>query len=144
MAFSQEDSSGIIWEVDSVYTPTKSSTEAVLKSAILPGWGQYYNESYWKIPVFWSIGGWLIYNVIINNNSYNSYRNLFEESGFQIQSYKRLRDFYKDQRDLFIIYIGITYLANLVDAYVDSQLFDFDVTEDFYTQTGFFRIKFRF
>ena len=43
--------------------------------------------------------------------------------------YKDIREFYRDQRDLFAIYLGLTYLLTLVDAYVDAHLFDFSVTE---------------
>ncbi|MBL0107257.1 MAG: hypothetical protein IPP52_08235 [Ignavibacteria bacterium] len=41
-----------------------------------------------------------------------------------------LREFYRDQRDNFIIiYSLILYVVNLIDAYVDAQLYDFDVSE---------------
>ena len=40
-----------------------------------------------------------------------------------------LREFYRDQRDNFIIYSVILYVVNLIDAYVDAQLYDFDVSE---------------
>ncbi len=49
---------------DSVYIPSKSSWTAVLMSAVVPGAGQIYNESYWKAPLIWGIAGWLVYNWI--------------------------------------------------------------------------------
>ncbi|MBN8546195.1 MAG: hypothetical protein J0L60_08690 [Ignavibacteria bacterium] len=127
-----------------IYVPTKDPMTAVWKSAILPGWGQYYNESYWKIPVFWGVFGWLAYNYVTNNNNYSDYKSLYIQSGFSIESYRRLRDFYRDQRDLFVIYIGIAYLANLLDAYVDASLFDFDVSENFNTGSKQLNFKFKF
>ncbi|HED08391.1 MAG TPA: hypothetical protein ENI57_09775, partial [Ignavibacteria bacterium] len=42
---------------DSVFVMTKSPMGAVLRSAILPGWGQIYNESYIKAPIIWGIFG---------------------------------------------------------------------------------------
>ena len=46
------------------------------------------------------------------------------------ERFRTLRVFYQDQRDLVSIYIGLTYLLNLIDAYVDAQLFDFSVDEN--------------
>ena len=51
------------------------------------------------------------------------------------------RNFYRDQRDLFTIYMGITYLLQLVDAYVDAHLFDFTVQENY--QFGLPLIRFQ-
>ncbi len=127
-----------------VYVPTKDPMTAVWKSAVLPGWGQYYNESYWKMPVIWGVLGWCIYNYVVNDNNYTDYRALYIQSSFSIESYRRLRDFYRDQRDLFVIYMGITYLANLLDAYVDASLFDFDVSEDFNTGSKMLNLKIKF
>jgi hypothetical protein len=41
-----------------------------------------------------------------------------------------IRDFYRDQRDSFAWYMGVLYFLNLVDAYVDAQLYDFDVSPE--------------
>ncbi len=106
----------------------KSPWGAVLRSAIIPGWGQLYNESYWKIPVVAGIFSWLIYNYVDNHNNYWDYKKLYLQTG--LSNNKINREFYRDQRDLFAIYIGLAYLATLVDAYVDAHLFDFSVTED--------------
>lgn len=129
---------------DGIYIPTKDPMTAVWKSAVLPGWGQYYNESYLKIPVIWGVLGWCIYNYVVNDQNYTDYRTLYIQSSFSIESYRRLRDFYRDQRDLFVIYMGITYLANLIDAYVDASLFDFDVSEDFNTGSKMLNLKIKF
>jgi len=117
----------------------KSAWGAVIRSAIFPGWGQVYNESYWKVPIVWGIGGWFIYNYIKNNKDYKNSQNLYLKT---IDSqYLSDREFYRDQRDLFAMYLVFTYLANLVDAYVDAHLFDFSVTEDFYRQQPMFNFK---
>lgn len=124
----------------------KSPLGAVLRSAIVPGLGQFYNESYWKIPVIWGFIGYFAYVWIDNNDSYKEYGDLYQES-LQLSElgnsrYKDLRDFYKDQRDEFAIYIGLTYFLQLVDAYVDAHLFDFSVTPDPVTRAPQLGIKF--
>ncbi len=118
---------------DTIFVMEKSPWGAVLRSAILPGFGQFYNESYWKIPIVWGIGALLISGWVHNNGLYKENRDLFIQSGNDI--YKQRRDFYRDQRDNFTIYLVITYLLNLVDAYVDAHLFDFQVDENFGSST---------
>ena len=110
---------------DSVFVSSKSAWTAVLMSAVVPGAGQIYNESYWKAPVIWGLTGWLVYNWIDNNNNYKSNKDLYAQT--EDEDYRRLRTFYRDKRDLFSIYLGLTYVLNLVDAYVDAQLFDFTI-----------------
>ncbi len=113
----------------SVFEMSKSPWGAVLRSTILPGWGQLYNESYWKAPVVW---GFLYYFVSVwieQNDLYWKYARLYQQDQTNTTHY-RFREFYHDQRDQFAVYIGLTILMNLVDAYVDAHLFDFDVSPD--------------
>ena len=128
---------------ESVFEMQKSSWGAVGRSALLPGWGQYYNEDYWHIPIIWGFLGWFGYNWIQNNNEYQTYRDLFIEQP-ENQTFKAQRDFYRDQRDNFTIYIIITYLLNLVDAYVGAHLFDFSVEQDLYNKTSVLNIRYHF
>jgi len=128
--------------VDTTFVMQKSAWGAVFRSAVIPGLGQIYNESYWKAPVVWGFSGWFIYNYALNNKNYKNYRNLFLKT--QNSEDKVIREFYKDQRDLFAMYFVFTYLANLVDAYVDAHLFDFSVTEDFYRLQPMFNFKIKF
>ncbi len=131
------------------FVMTKSPWGAVLRSAVIPGWGQYYNQTYWKVPVILSLTGYFIYGWIDNNNLYKDNKTLYNNSlsknnVYLSNSYKRIRDFYRDNRDLFAFYIGITYFLNLVDAYVDAQMFDFTVTEDPVTNSTLLNFKFYF
>ncbi|MFO7447247.1 MAG: DUF5683 domain-containing protein [Ignavibacteriaceae bacterium] len=127
---------------DSVFLMRKSPWGAVLRSAVLPGWGQIYNESYWKAPIVWGIAAWLVYNWIDNNDLYQDYRERYSSTlSSRDQEY---RNFYRDQRDLFAIYMGLTYVLTLVDAYVDAHLFDFTVEENLYTRQPMLGIKFKF
>ena len=122
---------------DSGFVMQKSPTGAMLRSAVLPGWGQAYNESYWKIPVIWGFSAWFIYVWIKQNDNYEYYRDLYQNSLLESDSgnslYKTNRDLFRDDRDLFGIYLGLTYFLNLIDAYVDAHLFDFDVGLNQYT-----------
>lgn len=120
----------------------KSPWGAVLRSAIIPGWGQIYNESYWKVPIVWGITGWLVYVWVDNNSLYKDNRTLFLQTGDD--RYKRFRDFYRDQRDQFAIYIVLTYFLNLVDAYVDAHLFDFNVDENYFTGQKMYNLRINF
>ena len=120
----------------------KSPWGAVARSAILPGWGQIYNESYWKAPVVWGIMGWFVYNWIDNNNKYIDYKNLYLQTNDGLTG--DYRDFYRDQRDEFAIYIVLTYFLNLVDAYVDAHLFDFSVDENYMTKTKMINVRINF
>ncbi len=127
---------------DQKFIMQKSPWGAVLRSALIPGWGQIYNESYWKAPIVWGITGWFVYAWIDNNNKYIDNKNIFIDTG--IDRFRRLRDFYRDQRDEFAIYIALTYFLNLVDAYVDAHLFDFSVEENFYTGQKMYSVRFHF
>lgn len=113
----------------------KSPTLAVLLSAVIPGAGQLYNGSYWKIPIIDGLIAYFGYEYIQNNNKFKDYRDQYNatitpENPFGNQSLKTLREFYRSQRDDFVWYFIIVYVVNLVDAYVDAHLFDFDVKEE--------------
>lgn len=132
---------------DTVITDTteaafkKSPTGALFRSAVLPGWGQFYNESYIKVPIIAGLAAWFGYNYLNNDGLYKDYQSLYETTGNRL--YYLNREFYRDQRDNFAIYLGILYIANLVDAYVDAHLFDFNVEEDFYRAGNFYSIRMR-
>jgi hypothetical protein len=80
------------------------------------------------------LSGYFGYEIIRNNNKFIDYRDLYAQS--QSDSIpegdlrlKQYREFYRNQRDNFYLYSGIFYLINLVDAYVDAHMFDFDVSD---------------
>lgn len=119
--------------VDTTIREGKSTTIAMLASMIAPGTGQIYNESYWKAPVVWGLG-YYFYSVYRNQDElYEQYRDLYDTTitianpsgNKQLRS---IRDFHKGQRNIFGWYVAITYLLNIVDAYVDAALFNFEVS----------------
>lgn len=143
-SFAQQDSITIT-ESNSdttVFVMQKSPWGAVLRSAIVPGLGQIYNESYWKVPVVWGFMGYFVYVWVDNNNKYIDYSNAYKLTGFEND--KAYRDFYRDQRDEFAIYIVLTYFLNLVDAYVDAHLFDFSVEENKMINSPMLNLKINF
>jgi hypothetical protein len=92
--------------------PLRSPWGAVARSAMLPGWGQCYNESYFKSVI--AFGAFFyIFSRIYNDE-------------------KRYRDTgnveYRDKRITNTWYLGLAYLIILVDAYVDAHLYKFDDT----------------
>lgn len=124
-----------------------SPKRASIYSAVLPGLGQVYNESYWKVPVIYTGLATGIYFIVDNNNQYQDFRSAYNSrfvNGEAIDpsaytdkyentsssSLLKLQEFYRNQRDFAtIITVGI-YLINIVDAAVDAHLFHFDVSED--------------
>jgi hypothetical protein len=130
--------------VDTTILPPKSTTVAMLASMVLPGTGQIYNESYWKAPVVWGVG-YYFYSVYQHQDKlYKEQRSLYESTlnalgtavtdslkkslTTKAETYKDNRDFYKRQRNEFGWYLAITYILNVVDAYVDAALFNFEVS----------------
>jgi TM2 domain-containing membrane protein YozV len=113
----------------------KSPWLAVGLSAVLPGAGQFYNQSYWKVPIILGFVGYLGYEYYNNDKKYRDYRNQYAASqndtipeGDPVLKY--YREFYFNQRNDFVWYFMIVYVINLIDAYIDAHLFDFSVKED--------------
>ncbi len=132
-----------------------SPRKAVIYSAIFPGLGQIYNRQYWKLPILY--GGFVgfTYAITWNNGYYrdylrgyqdimdgnpdtNSWHNMLpygmdhesvDENWFS-DVLKQRKDYYRYYRDLSVIGTVALYMLAIVDAYVDSQLFDFDMSPD--------------
>lgn len=119
--------------VDTTILPPKSTTIATLSSMILPGAGQIYNESYWKAPVVWGLGYYFYSVYKKQDDQYMIYRFQYDTSITAKQPFgdtqlRSIRDFYKGQRNEFGWYIAITYILNVLDAYVDAALYNFEVS----------------
>jgi hypothetical protein len=119
----------------SPFHPKKSTSLAMGLSALLPGAGQVYNESYWKVPVILGIGIYFVSYWLDNNRRYLDNRDKYAASLTPSNPSGDLhlllaREFYKDERDTFMWYFLILYLVNIADAYVDASLYDFNVGND--------------
>jgi len=101
-----------------LYVKPHSTVKSVLLSAVIPGAGQIYNGQ--KIKSIIAVGGIaaLSYAANIQNK-----RALDSESDIE-------REYYKGDRDRFIIYAVLFYFLNIIDAYVDAELRDFDTGPD--------------
>ncbi|MCC6395436.1 MAG: hypothetical protein IT282_00340 [Bacteroidetes bacterium] len=116
---------------DTVLVRGKSTGLAMLFSAVLPGAGQAYNESYWKVPIVLGLGIYFASEWLDNNRRTEDFREKYlasMNSGMPNPVFLRNREFYKDQRDSFAWYFLILYVLNIVDAYVDASLYGFDVS----------------
>lgn len=132
-----------------------SPRKAVIYSAIFPGLGQIYNRQYWKLPILY--GGFVgfTYAITWNNGYYRDYLGGYQDImdgnpdtnrwhnmlpyGMDPESVdenwfsdvlKQRKDYYRYYRDLSVIGTVALYMLAIVDAYVDSQLFDFDMSPD--------------
>lgn len=116
---------------------TRSPALAMGLSALLPGAGQVYAQRYWTIPIIYGMGAFLVYNWMEADDLYQRYKGEYEQSvaegeygGSGDPTLKSSRDFYRNERDRFGVYILLTYLLNIADAYVGASLFNFDVSEE--------------
>lgn len=147
-------------EIDSIKGNTfkPDPMKVVWMAAIIPGYGQILNRKYWKLPLVY--GGFLgcVYAISWNTGKYQSYKTAYRDiidsdpttntfleiipKGYTINSpgiggigtytttLKTKQDFYRRYRDLSIIATIGYYAITMVDAYVDAQLYDFDISPD--------------
>lgn len=153
MPLTQKEMDRLFWKPDPM--------RAVWLGTIVPGLGQIYNRSYWKLPIVY--GGFMgcIYAITWTNNQYDGYKNAYRDIYFDIRNgevtndpskayiailpegytidmmggasayQNRLKEWQnrsRRNRDLAIAVTAIVYALTLVDAYVDAQLFDFDIS----------------
>lgn len=113
-------------------TPLKSPMGAVFRSAILPGWGQVYNEKYLKGLFVFAANSTFAYAVYHYNKEW-------EETG---------ESQFQDKRNLYTWYLGLSYFLTLVDAYIDAYLYGFEkaielAAMDVYDSRNIFGIRVR-
>lgn len=126
-----------------VFVPKHSASRASKLSAMLPGAGQVYNKQYWKVPIIYAGAGALIYSMTWNNKNYQKYLSAYkldsdtssttnsEFNGlYSLDNLIVLKDYYRRNRDFSAIGLVLLYTANIVDAYVYGQFFNFDVSDD--------------
>lgn len=114
--------------------------KAAFYSAVLPGLGQAYNNAHWKIPVIYIGGAFIAYLVNDFNGQYSLYRNnllritldenINQINGISGDRYERAASSARRQRDYTIIIGGLLYGLNIVDAYVEAHLKEFDLNDD--------------
>ena len=128
---------------------------ALWLALVIPGGGQIYNRKYWKLPIVY--GGFIgcLYAMNWNNTMYKDYSqayidlvdkdpntrsyNLFLHLGTQIDDsnkkyyediFRKRKDRFRRWRDLsFFVLLGV-YALSVIDAYVDAELSNFDISKD--------------
>lgn len=133
---------------------TPNPNRAVWLALVIPGAGQIYNRKYWKLPLVY--GGFVgcAYALSWNGQMYKDYSQAYldimdddpntksyedflppsanisgQESRYQ-EIFRKRKDLYRRQRDLSIFcFIGV-YLLSVIDAYVDAELSNFDISKD--------------
>jgi hypothetical protein len=120
----------------------------MLKSVMLPGWGQVVNGHTWKVPVVYSGLAAVVAYSVWSGTRYNGYRAAYYNS-FPDQTDRRFgatpgwidsnqpasifkanRDLYRNRRDMSYLYFGLVWGFNALDAYIFAHLRDFDVSDD--------------
>ena len=133
---------------------TPDPSTATWLALAIPGGGQIYNRKFWKLPIVY--GGFVgcLYAYNWNGQMYKDYRQAyldimdsdpntdsfkdFFRPGYDYEAnkeylkdvFKKRKDRYRRWRDLSIFsFIGV-YALSVIDAYVDAQLSNFDISED--------------
>ena len=143
---------------DSIYLKAfkPNPLKVVWMAAIIPGYGQIMNRKYWKLPIVY--GGFLgcAYAISWNSVTYQTYTTAYRDiidtdpttnsylqiipKGRTIENYGGIeglkttlqtkQDIYRRYRDLSIIAAVGFYALTIIDAYVDAELYDFDISPD--------------
>jgi hypothetical protein len=102
-----------------------SPSQAVMYALVLPGMGQAYNKKYYKIPIVWAALGVAGYAINYNTKAYLQASQDYALSPDDTN--ERYLRFWR--RNLEISYIGllVVYALQVVDSYVDAQLYSWDV-----------------
>lgn len=118
---------------------------AALLSFILPGAGQAYNKKWWKIPIVYGALGGMAWLSLDNDHEYQrlkkNYKLLVDgdpdtnptEAPYTYMNptqMKGYRDQFRGFTEKSYLFLGITYLLGVTDAFVDAHLAHFDVSDD--------------
>ena len=148
---SEEPADSLKKEIDQkIWVP--NPTKATWLALVIPGGGQIYNRKYWKLPIFYGGFAGCAYALTWNSKMYKDYSTAYKDAmngnmqsssitdllppGYKISEtqlkelLRKRKDTYRRYRDLSIFaFIGV-YLLSVIDAYVDAELSNFDITPD--------------
>jgi hypothetical protein len=126
-------------EKESISSLPKNPRKATILSAILPGAGQIYNNKAWKAPIIYGGIATDIYFIGFNNRRYQVFREALENfdngDNSQFPSLNRAAlvrnvEYWRRNRDLTYLLLGVIYALNIVDANVDAHLSGFEISDD--------------
>lgn len=122
--------------------------KATIRSAVLPGWGQAYNKSYWKMPIVYaSLGitaGVFVRNIKQYKEARDAYRNavdgissndfLIPEPYYSVRTspdvIRSFRNQVRQNVDYSVLVFLVFWGLNVADATVDAHLKSFDVSDN--------------
>ena len=129
-------------------------TKATWLALVIPGGGQIYNRKFWKLPIIYGGFAGCAYALTWNNKMYKDYMQAYKDAALDnwdansihdllppgyldrtpktqiTETLRKRKDTYRRYRDLSIFaFIGV-YLISVIDAYVDAELSNFDITPD--------------
>jgi len=141
----------LVKKAEVIHSPRK----ATIYSAVLPGLGQIYNRKYWKVPLVYGGFATLGYFINLNNEEYVKFRQAYsdiidddpntisyiklvtnqyllkdENKGQLIERLRSAKDYWRRNRDLVVIGTVVFYAVNIIDASVDANFFNFDISDD--------------
>ncbi|MDB5203341.1 MAG: hypothetical protein JWQ27_2750 [Ferruginibacter sp.] len=121
---------------------------AIVRSAMVPGWGQATNKKYWKIPLVYGALGTTGYLFFRNLKQYKEAKSAFQlasdadpsndylikEPYYSVRAQpERIRSFRNEVRqnvDYSVLFFIVFWGLNVADAAVDAHLKTFDVNDD--------------
>ena len=109
-----------------------SARKAMIYSLVLPGLGQAYNKKYWKIPIVYGALGGAVYAIVYNTGEYRialeEYEVDYAANGTSADN--RYVKYWRRNMELSYIAVVAVDALVVVDAYVDANLFYWDVDPD--------------
>lgn len=98
-----------------------SNAKVWLASQVLPGSGQVINKQYWKIPIFYSGMGSMVYLGLQANDKYHATLNEYNQPFYSPQEKYRFEEQWteqKIQRNLYYAGAAAFYIASVADALI--------------------------
>jgi hypothetical protein len=103
---------------DSTKAKSKSPKWAMIRSLVIPGWGQFYNNKKFKAALFFCAETALVVNSVYLNQKY-------KESETELE-----REYYITNRNISNWWLVGVILISMADAFVDAHLYEFDESAD--------------
>lgn len=105
----------------------KSPSRALMYALVLPGLGQGYNGKYWKMPIVWGAFGVAAYAIVFNTKEYKRASSEYAQNPDDTN--QRALEYYRRYMELSYIAMIAIYALQVLDAYVDAQLYSWDVND---------------
>jgi hypothetical protein len=104
---------------DTLHIRRKSPTGAMLRSLVLPGWGQFYNTKYVKALLVFGIETSLALSASYQNDQMRRYDKKGDTEAAK---------FFRNDRNRLLWWLAGFVLLSMGDAYVDAHLFDYEIS----------------